>query len=233
VLLTREDVLGAKPDLEHSPELDELKRMTGLDEVKDKVLELMHLQLANWDRESRGEKALEVPLHRIFYGKPGTGKTTVAKIFGKLLRRFGFLSNGEVVVKGPADFLGDAVGQSERKTLDILEACRGKVLLLDEVYALNPKRSSNSFAANVIDTIVQRVQGNPGEDIAILLCGYEDEVNALLRDANPGLARRFRAEDAFKFADVSRPHAGGARARRPARHPSSPPNRPTPPHPAF
>jgi hypothetical protein len=55
----------------------------------------------------------------------------------------------------------------------------------------------------VIDTIVQRVQGTPGEDIAVLLCGYEDEVNALLRDANPGLARRFRAEDAFRFADYS------------------------------
>ena len=79
-----------------------------------------------------------------------------------------------MVVKGPADFLGDAVGQSEAKTVAILESCRGKVLLLDEVYALNPKRSSNSFAANVIDTIVQRVQGTPGEDIAILLC-YEEK----------------------------------------------------------
>ena len=135
VTLTREDVLGAKPDLSNSPELAELRRMTGLDEVKDKVVELMHLQLANWDRESRGEKALEVPLHRIFFGKPGTGKTTVAKIFGRLLKRFGFLSNGEVVVKGPADFLGDVVGASEKKTIDILDACRGKVLLLDEVGA--------------------------------------------------------------------------------------------------
>ena len=133
VTLTREDMLGAKPDLDNCPELDELRRMTGLDEVKDKVVELMHLQLANWDRESRGEKALEVPLHRIFYGKPGTGKTTVAGVFGRLLKRFGFLSNGEVVVKGPADFLGDVVGASEAKTVAILEACKGKVLLLDEV----------------------------------------------------------------------------------------------------
>ena len=73
--LTREDMLGAKPDLDNCPELDELRRMTGLDEVKDKVVELMHLQLANWDRESRGEKALEVPLHRIFFGKPGASIT--------------------------------------------------------------------------------------------------------------------------------------------------------------
>ena len=103
----------------------------------------------------------------------------MAKIFGRLLKRFGFLSNGDVVVKGPADFLGDVVGSSEKKTIDILESCRGKVLVLDECYALNPKRGGNSFAGNVIDTLVQRVQGTPGEDIAIILCGYEDEVNAL------------------------------------------------------
>ena len=108
-----------------------------------------------------------------------------------------------MVAKGPADFLGSAVGESERKTVELLEACKGKVLLIDECYGLNPKRSSNTFAANVIDTIVQKVQGTPGEDIAILLAGYEEEVNALLRDANQGLARRFRPEDAFLFADYT------------------------------
>jgi SpoVK/Ycf46/Vps4 family AAA+-type ATPase len=203
VTLSREDVLGEKPDLENTPELGELRRLTGLDEVKEKVVELMHLQMANFDREQRGEKTLDIPLHRIFYGKPGTGKTTVAKIFGRLLKRFGFLSNGDVVVKGPADFLGDATGVSEKKTIDILESCRGKVLVIDECYGLNPKRGGNSFAGNVIDTLVQRVQGTPGEDIAIILCGYEDEVNALLRDANPGLSRRFRSEDAFRFVDYT------------------------------
>ena len=74
---------------------------------------------------------------------------------------------------------------------------------MDECYALNPKRGGNSFAGNVIDTLVQRVQGTPGEDIAIILCGYKDEINALLRDANPGLSRRFRSEDAFRFADYN------------------------------
>ena len=76
---------GAKPVLDNSPELKELDTLTGLDEVKAKVRELMHLQLGNWEREARGEKPLYVPLHRIFYGKPGTGKTTVAKVRGALM----------------------------------------------------------------------------------------------------------------------------------------------------
>ena len=104
--------------------------MTGLEEVKAKVMELMQLQLGNWERESRGERALDVPLHRVFFGSPGTGKTTVAIIYGALLKRFGYLSNGAVVVKGPADFISDVIGGSEKKTIDVLESCKGKVLVI-------------------------------------------------------------------------------------------------------
>jgi SpoVK/Ycf46/Vps4 family AAA+-type ATPase len=109
-----------------------------------------------------------------------------------------WLSKGEVLERSPADMKGSVVGESERKTLDLLTAARGKVLLIDEAYGLG---DGSSYMQSAVTTLVQKVQGVPGDDIAVLLLGYKDDMEEMLRYGNPGLARRFQPENAFVFED--------------------------------
>jgi len=138
-------------------------------------------------------------MNRLFLGSPGTGKTTCAKIYGKILKALGYLSNGEVISKTASDFIGNVVGDSHTKTSQILNLSKGKVLIIDEAYNLN----NNIYGSEVLDTIVEKVQGNPGDDIALLLLGYESQIVNMIRTQNPGLSSRFPIEHAFRFEDYT------------------------------
>lgn len=155
-----------------------------------------------------------VALNRIFLGNPGTGKTTVAKLYGEILCHLGLLSKGEVVLKNSSDFIGSVMGSSENQTRSILAASEGCVLVIDEAYSLNPSMGSKSgggassgtqdpYRTAVIDTIVEQVQGRPGEDRAVVMLGYRQQMEDMLAVANPGLSRRFQLDNAFEFADYT------------------------------
>lgn len=116
-----------------------------------------------------------------------------------MLKELGFLSNGEVVSKTASDFKGSVVGESQTKTSQILKDAQGKVLIIDEAYVLD----DNMYGKQVLDTLVEKVQGGPSDDIAVLLLGYEEQMLAMLRNQNPGLARRFSKDHAFYFDDYS------------------------------
>ena len=134
----------------------------------------------------------------------GTGKTSIAQLYGKILKSLGYLSKGEVIIKTPVDFVGDVLGQSEKNTKAILDNSRGSILVIDEAYGLAPaKGTTDPYRTAVIDTIVAEVQGVPGDDRCVLLLGYEDDMKSMIRNANPGLQRRFQVGDAFKFEDYS------------------------------
>ncbi|KAH7098469.1 P-loop containing nucleoside triphosphate hydrolase protein, partial [Auriculariales sp. MPI-PUGE-AT-0066] len=113
-----------------------LKKMIGLNSVKQSVEDLIDLISTNYKRELQEKEPLQVTLNRVFYGNPGTGKTTVAKIYGQILADIGMLSKGEVVMKNPSDFKGQHIGASEAQTKDILKSTVGKVLVIDEAYML-------------------------------------------------------------------------------------------------
>ena len=107
-------------------------------------------------------------------------------------------------MKNPSDFIGAALGQSEEKTKTILSAAQGSVLVIDEAYGLHvPEGSKDPYKEAVIDTIVAEVQGVPGDDRCVLLLGYPEQMETMMRDANPGLARRFQIDNAFMFEDYS------------------------------
>ena len=210
-----EDFMGPAPTPEHRPDLRaalaELEARTGQASIKREVQKLVNLAAVNYSRELNGQPLLDISLNRVFLGNPGTGKTTTAAIYGRILKGLGFLSDGSVELKAPPDFTGSAVGETSEKTSALIENCRGKVLVIDEAYGLNQGGSGGSassgssfgYGKEALDTLVGKVNNAAGDDIAVIMCGYEDEMKEMLLNQNPGLQRRFPLSAAFYFEDFT------------------------------
>ncbi|KAE8349886.1 P-loop containing nucleoside triphosphate hydrolase protein [Aspergillus coremiiformis] len=212
LFLTKEDMIGPEPSyaLQNCSAWQKLQSMIGLNAVKTAVQALLGSMQYNYHRELSEKPVLEFTLNRVFLGSPGTGKTTVAKLYGQILVDIGYLSNGEVIVKNPADFVGSAMGVSEANTKGILASTVGKVLVIDEAYGLYGGGSRNAGGATtdpyrtaVVDTIVAEVQSTPGDDRCVLLLGYQEQMSELFQNVNPGLSRRFPMDSAFVFEDFT------------------------------
>ncbi|KAF2030476.1 P-loop containing nucleoside triphosphate hydrolase protein [Setomelanomma holmii] len=200
---TKEDLIGPEPStmLKNNLAWMKLQKLIGLSSVKQSVQSLLDGLQFNYERELEEKQLVQYSFNRCFVGSPGTGKTSVAKLYGRILADIGLLSDGEVVVKNPADFVGSVLGGSEANTKGILASTVGKVLIIDEAYMLASGAGSDPYKVAVIDTIVAEVQSTPGEDRCVLLLGYKDQMEEMFRDVNPGLARRFPLESAFVFED--------------------------------
>lgn len=210
LFLTMEDIVGPPPSaaLEKSKAWKDLQAMVGLKSVKESLKALVHRLQINYDRELAEKPVVDCPMNRIFLGNPGTGKTTVAKHYGQIMVDIGLLTDGEVVVKNPADFIGEYLGESENITKRILASTRGKVLIIDEAYALsdssdesNEHACGNIYKTAIIDTLVANIQGGPNE--CVLLLGYRDRMERMFQASNPGLTRRFPMSSAFEFEDFT------------------------------
>jgi SpoVK/Ycf46/Vps4 family AAA+-type ATPase len=206
-LLSKEDLIGPEPSsvLKNNESWTKLQTLTGLTSVKESVQVLLDGIQTNYQLELKEKPIIQYSLNRCLVGSPGTGKTSVAKLYGGILADIGLLSLGEVIVKNPADFVGNVIGGSEANTKAILASTVGKVLIIDEAYMLAKASGPNGdpFKAAVIDTIVAEVQSTAGEDRCVLLLGYKDQMEEMFRDVNPGLARRFPLESAFVFEDFN------------------------------
>ncbi|KAF5008081.1 hypothetical protein FDECE_5630 [Fusarium decemcellulare] len=209
--MTKEDLLGNKPSLgpDKSPAWKELQELVGLDDVKESILSVVNQVNQNYIREMRGDDPLYVSPNRVFLGAPGTGKTTVAKLYGRILADFGILSKGEVIVKSPTDLLDRYIGGSENNTKEALREAKGNVLIIDDAHMLDPGSSSSGTTKNgdfrgaIVDTIVAEVTGAPGEDRCVILCGYPEQMKEMYANSNPGLARRFPLDTGFVFENFS------------------------------
>ncbi|KAK3315659.1 P-loop containing nucleoside triphosphate hydrolase protein [Apodospora peruviana] len=207
-LFTKEDLIGPEPAvaLTKCEAWQKLQKLIGLGAVKQAVQSLVDSIQQNYKREIAEQPLIEYSLNKVFVGNPGTGKTTVAKLYGAILVALGLLSKGEVVVRNPSDFVGGYLGQSEEQTKGILAAAVGKVLVIDEAYGLyggGHGSSSDPYKTAVIDTIVAEVQSVPGDDRCVLLLGYRDQMELMFQNVNPGLQRRFPMSSAFQFDDFS------------------------------
>lgn len=210
-LLTEHDILGpGYADNFKSKALDILDGMIGLEEVKKSVRSMVKQVRVNRMYELKNIPLLQTSLNKVFLGNPGTGKTTVAKLYGQILVELGMLSNGEVVTKTPADFISEHMGGSEGNTKAILESTKGKVLIIDEAYGLGNKTGAkgtsgrtDSYRSGIIDTLVGNIHSQPGEDRCVLLLGYKDKMEEMYQDVNPGFKRRFPLESAFVFEDYN------------------------------
>ncbi|KAL7947483.1 P-loop containing nucleoside triphosphate hydrolase protein [Trichoderma barbatum] len=203
-LFTKEDVIGPEPSLslQSCKAWQKMNQMIGLKEVKQQVKILLDSLTTNYERELAEEPPIQFTLNRVFLGSPGTGKTTIAKLYGEILATLGLLSNGELVVKTPADFIGSHLGHSESQTKGILAATVGKVLVIDEAYGLyGGKNTADPYRTAVIDTIVAEVQNVPGDDRCVILIGYQEQMEEMFQNVNPGLSRRFSVDTPLVFED--------------------------------
>lgn len=180
---------------------EELDKLIGCGDIKRRMDNLV--ALTNYNKTMQelfpNSKQHEVSLHSVFLGRPGTGKTTVCKIFGSLLHQAGALSKGHVVLCDRGTFIGTLWGDEERAVRQVIEKARGGVLMIDEAYLLNGK-NENDPGKLVIQLLMNILADETQRDIAVVLCGYKDQMQKLL-DMNPGLQSRF--PNKFEFQDFS------------------------------
>ena len=180
---------------------EELDKLVGCTDIKRRMDELV--ALTSYNKLMCGlfpdSKQHAVSLHSVFLGRPGTGKTTVCKIFGSLLRQAGALSKGHVVVCDRSSFLGTLWGDEERSVKQVLEMAKGGVLMIDEAYLFNGK-NDNDPGKMVIQLLMNILADESQRDIDVVLCGYKEPMMKML-DSNPGLLSRF--PNKFEFTDFT------------------------------
>src|SRR6187402_2161602 len=179
--------------------MSDLTAMIGLNEIKKQVFEhaqyLQFLQL----RKTKGfTERQDINIHSVFVGNPGTGKTTVAGMMGKLYKNMGLLSKGHVHQVDRVDLVGEYIGQTAPKTKDAIEKARGGVLFIDEAYSLaRANDDTKDFGREVIEILVKEMSNGQG-DMAVIVAGYPKEMKYFL-DSNPGLKSRFKIH--YHFSD--------------------------------
>ena len=166
------------PEHEKPSPIAKLESLIGLKEVKETVQKYISFVKMQKYRREHGLPAVPIQLHSVFTGNPGTGKTTVAKIYAELLKEVGILKRGHLVVAGRADLIAGYVGQSALKTRKKIREALGGVLFIDEAYSLF-RENTHDFGKEVIDTIVEEMTKH-GENLVIILAGYPKEMEQLL-----------------------------------------------------
>ena len=180
---------------------EELDKLVGCSEIKQRMDELVKLTSYNkmMHELCPTGKQHKVSLHSLFLGRPGTGKTTICKIYGSLLRQAGALSKGHVVVCDRSTFIGTLWGDEERSVRQVIDMAKGGVLMIDEAYLLNSSHPSDP-GKMVIPLLMNILADESQRDIAVILCGYRELMQKLI-DLNPGLQSRF--PNKFEFPDFT------------------------------
>ncbi len=179
-----------------------LENLTGLHSVREKLLAYEKLVIFNKKRQDCDLPTLKLPLHAMFCGSPGTGKTTVARRMGLMLRRAGVLSRGHVVVKERATLLGPNYSMEEKNTLDAIEQAQGGILFIDEAYQLYQPNDPRDPGKFVIETLMTALADESKRDWMLILAGYTDEMKRMF-EMNPGLKSRIPESNIYIFDDFT------------------------------
>ncbi len=196
-----EKIKSSMPDTEENM-FRAIESLTGLKSVKRKLEIYEKVVMFNKLRIDSGLEALPLPLHAMFLGASGTGKTTVAKRMGQMLRRAGILSNGHVVVKERANLLGPNYSNEETNTLKAIEEAQGGILFIDEAYQLYQPNDPRDPGRFVIETLMTALADESSRDWMLILAGYPEEMRRMF-EMNPGLRSRIPESNIYVFEDFT------------------------------
>ncbi len=189
---------GDEADLETL--LNQLNDFVGLDSVKKTMRNYVdYLQFIN-ERKKLGLHTNDnLSINCIFLGNPGTGKTTIARLIGKIFKSMGLLKNGHTIEVDRASLVGQYIGETAQKTEQVIKDAMGGLLFIDEAYSLSKSGNKQDFGQEAVDILLKRLEDHSGE-FAVIAAGYPEEMQTFI-NSNPGLKSRFHYQ--FNFEDYT------------------------------
>ncbi|WP_455543480.1 AAA family ATPase [Intestinibacter sp.] len=180
--------------------LAELDSLVGLESVKSKVNDLIAYQKVQKLRREKGLYSAKNTLHLAFTGNPGTGKTTVARIIGRIYKKIGLLSKGHFVEVSRTDLIAGYQGQTALKVKKVINRARGGVLFIDEAYSITENDHSDSYGRECLTELTKALE-DYRDDLVVIVAGYTVPMEKFF-DSNPGLKSRFNSFIEFPDYDV-------------------------------
>ena len=177
----------------------ELNALIGLEGVKREVESLISMVTVHNLRRQNGLKTVDMSLHMVFSGNPGTGKSMIARMMARIYRSLGVLSKGQLVEVDRSGLVAGYIGQTATKTSEVIQKAKGGVLFIDEAYTLSSKKGENDFGQEAIDTLLKAME-DQREDLIVIVAGYDGLMDEFIH-SNPGLESRFNRF--LHFADYT------------------------------